>query len=297
MIIRTLMESKNQFIVANTTSSSIAEMKKEHIIPVFAKDNEVAIAHYEFVQQTRDAVQMYFDQCVVPEPLVKVSHPIHGRIPEAMNKRPNELLDREKTLYYERMMFLIRVPAVTKVVGGQTLSLVVAGVKAYNWDRLHGKYTPQRFKLAIGFQVHVCSNLCVFTDGDLVDFETNTTDDIYLKAYNMCANFNVEDQVRKLQEWSQISLSEEQFKSFIGRVRCDFFDSERDTSHWLGDQQMAKVVRGYYTDEHFSRDNDGGITLWNLYNLLTEANKSSYVDSFLDRYQGIARILKMTSYD
>ena len=297
MIIRTLMESKNQFIVANTTSSSVAEMKKEHIIPVFAKDNEVAIAHYEFVQQTRDAVQMYFDQCVVPEPLVKVSHPIHGRIPEAMYKRPNELLDREKTLYYERMMFLIRVPAVTKVVGGQTLSLVVAGVKAYNWDRLHGKLTPQRFKLAIGFQVHVCSNLCVFTDGHLVDFETNTIDDIYLKAYNMCANFNVEDQVRKLQEWSQISFSEEQFKSFIGRVRCDFFDSERDTSHWLGDQQMAKVVRGYYTDEHFSRGNDGSITLWNLYNLLTEANKSSYVDSFLDRYQGIARILKMTSYD
>ena len=297
MIIRTLMESKNQFIVANTTSSSIAEMKKEHIIPVFAKDNEVAIAHYEFVQQTRDAVQMYFDQCVVPEPLVKVSHPIHGRIPEAMYKRPNELLDREKTLYYERMMFLIRVPAVTKVVGGQTLSLVVAGVKAYNWDRLHGKYTPQRFKLAIGFQVHVCSNLCVFTVVHLVDFETNNTDDIYLKAYNMCANFNVEDQVRKLQEWPQISFSEEQFKSFIGRVRCDFFDSERDTSNWLGDQQMAKVVRGYYTDEHFSRGNDGSITLWNLYNLLTEANKSSYVDSFLDRYQGIARILKMTSYD
>jgi len=285
------MESKNQFIVANTTSSSVAEMKKDHIIPVFAKDNEVAIAHYEFVQQTRDAVQMYFDQCVVPEPLVKVSHPIHGRIPEAMYKRPNELLDREKTLYYERMMFLIRVPAVTKVVGGQTLSLVVAGVKAYNWDRLHGKYTPQRFKLAIGFQVHVFSNLCVFTDGHLVDFDTNTIDDIYLKAYNMCANFNVEDQVRKLQEWSQISLSEEQFKSFIDRVRCDFFDSERDTSYWLGDQQMAKVVRGYYTDEHFSLGNDGSITLWNLYNLLTEANKSSYVDSFLDRYQGISSLM------
>ena len=45
------METKNQFIVANTTSSSVAEMKKDHIIPVFAKDNEVAIAHYEFVQQ------------------------------------------------------------------------------------------------------------------------------------------------------------------------------------------------------------------------------------------------------
>jgi len=291
------MESKSQFIVSNTAESSVGLMQAEHIIPVFAKDNEVAIAHHEFVQQCYDAVQHFFNDTLLPEPQIRVSHPIHGRIPKAMYKRPHELLDHEKTLYYERMMFLVQVPSVTKIIGGKVVNLVVAGVKSFTWDKMHGKYTPQRFKLAIGFQVHVCSNLCVFTDGHLVEFETNTTDDIYLKAYNMCANFNVEDQVSKLQEWSQISLSEEQFKSFIGRVRCDFFDSEKDTSHWLGDQQMAKVVRGYYTDEHFSRGNGGSITLWNLYNLLTEANKSSYVDSFLDRYHGIARILKMTSYD
>ena len=99
------MESKNQFIVANTTRSSVAEMKQEHIIPVFAKDNEVAIAHYEFVQQTLDAVRLYFSDVVVPEPQIRVSHPVQGRIPEAMYKKPSELLDHEKTLYYERMMF------------------------------------------------------------------------------------------------------------------------------------------------------------------------------------------------
>ena len=77
-----LMETKNQFIVANTTSTSVAEMKKDHIIPVFSKDNEVAIAHYEFVQQTREAVQMYFGDTYIPEPQIRVSHPIQGRIPE-----------------------------------------------------------------------------------------------------------------------------------------------------------------------------------------------------------------------
>ena len=117
------METKNQFIVANTTSSSVAEMKKDQIIPVFAKDNEVAIAHYEFVQQAYDAVQMYFGDTVVPEPQIKVSHPIQGRIPEAMHKKPAELLDHEKTLYYERMMFLVQVPSITKVIDGKWWTL------------------------------------------------------------------------------------------------------------------------------------------------------------------------------
>ena len=140
MITRTLMETKNQFIVANTTSSSVAEMKKDHIIPVFAKDNEVAIAHYEFVQQAYDAVQMYFrDVPYIPEPLIRVSHPIQGRIPEAMHKKPAELLDHEKTLYYERMMFLVQVPSITKVIDGKVVNLVVAGVKAFNQDKMHGK--------------------------------------------------------------------------------------------------------------------------------------------------------------
>ena len=41
------------------------------------------------------------------------------------------------------------------------------------------------------------------------------------------------------------------------------------------------------SNEHFASKQDGSISLWNLYNLLTEANKSSYVDTFLDRYAGM----------
>ena len=293
MIIRTLMESKNQFIVANTTSSSVAEMKKDHIIPVFAKDNEVAIAHYEFVQQTYDAVQMYFGDVVLPEPQIKVSHPIQGRIPEAMHKKPVELLDHEKTLYYERMMFLVQVPSITKVIDGKVVNLVVAGVKAFNQDKMHGKTVPQKFKVAIGFQVHVCSNLCIFTDGYVKEIQTNTIDDIYLDVYNLCTSFDPEREVRMLDEWSKVSLTRAQFMHFVGRVRVDFFNPEIGTREWLGDQQMAKVIRGYFNDDHFSCDDEGSISLWNLYNLLTEANKSSYIDGFLDRYQGISSLMSL----
>ena len=45
--------------------------------------------------------------------------------------------------------------------------------------------------------------------------------------------------------------------------------------------------------EHFACKEDGSISLWNLYNLLTEANKSSYVDSYLDRYAGIEQLIHL----
>jgi hypothetical protein len=51
----------------------------------------------------------------------------------------------------------------------------------------------------------------------------------------------------------------------------------------MGEQQMGAVVRDYYKDNSFCRDSDGSINLWKLYNLFTGVNKSSYIDSFLDR--------------
>lgn len=293
MSITTLMETKSQFIVANTAESSVGRMQAEHIIPVFAKDNEVAISHHEFVQQCYDAVQHFFNDTLLPEPQIRVSHPIHGRIPEAMYKKPSELLDHEKTLYYERMMFLIQVPSVTKVIDGKVVNLVVAGVKGFNWDKLHGKCTPQRFKLAIGFQVHVCSNLCIFSDGYMKELSTANLDEVYLAAYNLCASFDPDRMVNQLQEWASVSISRDQFMQFIGRVRVDFYNPSIDTRDWLGDQQLAKVVRGYFSDEHFGCAMDGAVSLWNLYNLLTEANKSSYVDGFLDRYRGISALMSL----
>jgi len=55
-------------------------------------------------------------------PAIRLSHPIKGRIPEARNKPANELLDHEKTLYYESMAFVLEIPEVTVEVNGNTLS-------------------------------------------------------------------------------------------------------------------------------------------------------------------------------
>ena len=51
----------------------------------------------------------------------------------------------------------------------------------------------------------------------------------------------------------------------------------------FGDQQMSIASRGYYEDPNFGKLETGEINLWSLYNLLTGANKSTYVDNFVKR--------------
>ena len=44
------------------------------------------------------------------------------------------------------------------------------------------------------------------------------------------------------------------------------------------------MTKAYYTDSNFGRSENGKeLSMWKMYNLLTGANKSSYIDSFLDR--------------
>ena len=52
----------------------------------------------------------------------------------------------------------------------------------------------------------------------------------------------------------------------------------------MTDTQIGMIARAYYNDESFSvPQGSKEINMWNVYNLLTGANKSSYIDNFLDR--------------
>jgi hypothetical protein len=51
----------------------------------------------------------------------------------------------------------------------------------------------------------------------------------------------------------------------------------------LSDTQLGAVVKDFYRDNSFCKDADGNINLWRVYNLFTGTNKSSYIDTFIDR--------------
>src|SRR3989442_403676 len=124
--------TEKHFIEANTEGYSFEDIRDKHIIPVFIKDNEPAISHADFIQTALQVTSEIFPLERILKPSIRVSHPIKGRIPEAKFKPANELQEHEKTLYFERMAFVIEVPSINDEVDGNLLSLTIGGVKACN---------------------------------------------------------------------------------------------------------------------------------------------------------------------
>ncbi|MDA0356295.1 MAG: DUF3871 family protein [Bacteroidetes bacterium] len=51
----------------------------------------------------------------------------------------------------------------------------------------------------------------------------------------------------------------------------------------FNDIQLTDELKDYFLHESFARNANGDIDLWKMYNLFTGANKSSYIDLFLQR--------------
>lgn len=293
--------TRKPFIEANTIEMSLKEMKSRHIIPVFVKDNETLISHDEFIDAaTAITADVFHGEKILP-PSIRVSHPIKGRVPEAKDKPANQLYEWEKTLYFERMAFIIEVPSMQAEIGGNTLSLTIGGVKAYNQDNLYSRsQSEQHFKIFIGFQNKVCTNMCVWSDGIMNDVRVNSLGQLKLAISMLLKSYNHGFHLHHLDRLTRHSITEQQFATLVGRCRMYNHlpaDVKKDIPPMLfGDTQMSAVVRDFYKDESFCRDNDGNINLWKLYNLFTGANKSTYIDNFIDRSVNAFNFLEQVRY-
>ncbi len=280
--------SNKHFIVANTIKSTVEEIRDRHIIPVFAKDNEQVISHTDFIEATEEVVGHFYSTETISRPLVRLSHPIKGRVASARNKPAYELLENEKTVYYERMAFVIEIPSITDDVNGNELSLSIGGVKAFNLDNLYQKKgADESFKVFIGFRNRVCTNLCISTDGFMNDLKVRSIGQLKAAIQTLLQNYNTSYHIHSLRKFSEHSLTENQFALMVGRCRLYQHLPQRMKAEvkplLLSDTQLNTVARDFYRDRSFCRDSRGNISLWKLYNLFTGANKSSYIDTFLDR--------------
>jgi hypothetical protein len=284
------------FMAANTTPVSIEELSQKHTIPVFAKDNESTISHQEFVETVVFVADQIFRGERILKPAVRVSHPIKGRIPSAVGKPAKELKEHEKTLYYERMAFAMELPSINGNIGGNALNLTVGGVRAYNMTNLHTRKSEEHFKLFIGFQNKVCTNLCVSTDGFLSDVKVRTVAELAKAVYNLFGEFNVYKGIEILNNLPATMITESQFAQIIGRARLyqnmPIKEKKELPQFPLSDSQVNLVVKDYYSDESFCRNDMGNINLWKLMNLFTGANKMSYIDSFLDKGVGCQQFVQ-----
>ena len=141
------------FIEANTIECHLSEIQQNHIIPVWLKDNEPLISHGEFIETTGNIIADVFSNEHILKPSIRLSHPIKGRIPSAKDKPAHLLSDDERTLFYERMMFVIEIPSIQTEIEGNQLSLTIGGVKSFSEDNLYQRSgSEQHFKIFIGFR-------------------------------------------------------------------------------------------------------------------------------------------------
>lgn len=301
-----LREHKKPFIEANTTEVELEHLKHDCIIPVFSKDNEKTIAHHEFIESVCEAAYKAFPEAQFEAPEVRISHQIKGRTPDAIHKPVKELLDHEKTIYYERMAFIMKSTTIIDKVGGNELQLTIGGVRAYNQENLYSRKSAEKFKFFIGFQNQVCLNLCISTDGFLENLKVMHVRDLQDKSLEVMQGYQAEQHVKQMQQLTSYSLSDSQFATLIGRSRLyqhlpKHLKAELPTLDF-NDGQFSTIAKDYYQDESFCRNETSDIDLWKVYNLFTQANKSSYIDTFLERNvnafdfnQGIVKALSGSS--
>ena len=275
------------FIVANTIEVPLHHLKQDCIIPVFSKDNEKTIAHQEFIESVLTAISKVFPHHSISTPEIRVSHQIKGRTPDAIHLNAKDLLDHQKTIYYERMAFVINIPSIVDSINGNELTLSVGGVRSYNLENLYNKKTLEKFKFFIGFQNKVCLNMCINTDGFKEDLRVSNASELQHKVIEVMQNYNAELHLMEMKEFTQDYLSEHQFAQLIGKSRLyqHLPKSEKQKIPMLNfnDSHINTMAKDYYEDKNFCRLDDGRINLWDVYNLFTQANKSSYIDTFLDR--------------
>jgi len=281
-----IQSTRKNFIEANTIQVDLEHLKNECVIPVFAKDNETSISHYEFIKYTEDVITSVLSNSIKLKKEIRVSHMIKGRIPSAIGKPAKELLEHEKTLYYDRMAFVIEIPEISQVINGNRLNLSIGGVRAYNQENLYGKKSIEKFKVFIGFQNTVCLNLCISTDGLAESIRISSVGELKTKILELINGYDRKKHLENLEDLGRYSINEDQFAFLIGKMKMYQYLSKEEKKYLfplsITDSQITSIVKDYYCDVSFCSTN-GTINLWKLYNVFTESIKSSYIDSHLER--------------
>ena len=281
-----IQSQRKNFIEANTLQVDLEHLKRECVVPVFSRDNECTISHYEFIKHTEDVITNVLSNSIQLKEEIRVSHMIKGRIPSALGKPARDLLEHEKTLYYERMAFVIEIPEISQVINGNKLSLAIGGVRAYNQENLYGKKSIEKFKVFIGFQNKVCLNLCISTDGLAESIRISSIGELKTKILELINGYDRKKHLENLQELGRYRINEDQFAFLVGKLKMYQYLSKEERKGIfplsITDSQITSIVKDYYTDIFFC-STEGTIDLWKLYNLFTEANKTSYIDNNLER--------------
>ena len=274
------------FLDANTNHITMEELRTQCVVPTWA-NQELTISHQDFIDCVHDAAKSFYLGETVTAPSIRVSHIVRGRTPDALGKRASELLECEKTQFYQRLAFAFTIPTIYETIDGQRLELCVGGVRNYNDLNLYrSSKGVEKFSVFVGWRVNICSNQILTGQGVKLSLEVMDLKQLYQQVMELFNGFNPAKDIHLMQTLSNSYLTETQFAQIIGRMRLyqalPQGLSRRIPRLLITDSQINNVCRGYYQNEDFGGQG-GSLSMWNFHNLITEANKSSYIDSYLSR--------------
>ena len=274
------------FLEANTEAITIEELANKCVVPTWA-NQELTIAHQDFINCVHEAAKDFYHSEVVNAPDIRVSHIVRGRVPNALGKKASELLECEKTQFYQRLAFAFTIPTIYETVRGEKLELCVGGVRNYSDLNLYrASKGLEKFSVFVGWRVVICSNQVLTGEGVKFNMEVTNMSELYRNVLELFHSFNPAKDIHLLRALSNTYITETQFAQVVGRMRMfqalPSAQQKRMPQLLITDSQINSVCRDFYRNEHFGMK-DNAISLFDFHNLLTESNKSSYVDTYLHR--------------
>ena len=274
------------FLEANTNAITLQELTEQCVVPTWA-NQELTISHQDFINTVHDAACNVFAGETINSPEIRVSHIVRGRTANSLHKRTSELLESEKTQFYQRLAFAFTIPSLHECIDGQRLELCIGGVRNYSDLNLYRTNRGmEKFSIFIGWRVNVCSNQVLTGQGVRLNIEVMSLHDLYKAVLDLFYNFNLEKDIQLLHSLTQTRLTESQFAQIVGRMRLyqalPSYLQREIPKLLITDSQINNVCRDYYNNPNFGHK-DNTISLFDFHNLLTSANKSSYVDSYVQR--------------
>ena len=274
------------FLEANTNAITLEELSEQCVVPTWA-NQELTISHQDFINTVHDAACNVFAGETINNPEIRVSHIVRGRTANSLHKRTSELLESEKTQFYQRLAFAFTIPSLHECIDGQRLELCIGGVRNYSDLNLYRTNRGmEKFSIFIGWRVNVCSNQVLTGQGVRLNIEVMSLHDLYKAVLDLFYNFNLEKDIQLLHSLTQTRLTESQFAQIVGRMRLyqalPSYLQREIPKLLITDSQINNVCRDYYNNPNFGHK-DNTISLFDFHNLLTSANKSSYVDSYVQR--------------
>lgn len=182
---------------------------------------------------------------------------------------------------------LLTVPTIFETIRGQKLELCIGGVRNYSDLNLYRSSKGlEKFSIFTGWRMKICSNQILTGEGVRFNMEVTNISELYRNVLELLNSFNAAKEIHLMQTLSDTYLSETQFAQVVGRMRMyQALSPARQKAIprlLITDSQINSVCRDYYTNEVFGVK-DNAISLFDFHNLLTQSNKNSYIDSYLQR--------------